>query len=176
MGKRHRLVSTPKPTSSESPSSLMTTLLQSRDSKSTTHCWWVVLFRWDKHTVHTVKHTQLTMNHKGCYLGHTLRFCSISFVTLGSARESLLRSRWNASSSLLLPLGNIKREMGWRGEIKGRKRGGILVAMSVKCQNVLADCLFWRVHSTAEERWGDRGRRAGGMMREGSFKSCQRNG
>lgn len=120
----------------------MTTLLQNPDSKSTTHCWWAALFCWEKHTVHTIKHTRLTMNHEGCYLGHSLRFCSISFVTLGSARESLQRSSWNASASLLLPLGNIKREMGWRGEIKGRERGGILVAMSVKCQNVLADCSF----------------------------------
>lgn len=92
-------------------------------------------------------------------------FCHVSFRprTTAALEEKCL------SLPLLPPLGN-KRERwddGWRGD-KRKGEGKDLVTLSVKCQNVLADCSFLTRPLAAGGEMGD--------MWGGSLKVCQRNG
>lgn len=78
-------------------------------------------------------------------------FCHVSFRprTTAALEEKCL------SLPLLPPLGN-KRERwddGWRGD-KRKEEGKDLVTLSVKCQNVLADCSFLTRPLAAGGRWG----------------------
>lgn len=82
VGRKLRPVSTPKQTRSKSPSSLMTTLLQSRDSNSTSRCWW------DTHSWQWIM---------SWFLEHRFKYFSHFWFSLISTAMLLSLSTWKCS-------------------------------------------------------------------------------